>query len=248
MNVVIKTEPKERLLVIPRTKIRLNILVEHPKHNWKRIDVKLNYNPVLSTTPSEHQITSKNDIGMSSLVEEIVAPAKLGELPIGEVAITLDGEERAQYLPTMRVLSEDGFFEEMVAGKLRELGFEAVRLGGPSKPDVEATPKKDPSQRLHVEATLEDTYDIAKFRSDVSKFREWRRLRQYKRLVIVTYTDRITDGVVRVLKRTHDPISLIYFKDLEKLATEFIQGHLSIYQVQFILMGHTGIIPLESLM
>ncbi len=244
---MIKTEPKERLLVIPKTKVRLNILVEHPKGNWKRIDVKLNYNPILSTTPSEHQITSKNDVGMSSLLEEIVAPTKLGELPIGEVAITVDGEERSQYLPTMRVLSVDGFFEEMVAGKLRELEFEAVRLGGPSKPDVEAALKKDPGQRLHVEATLEDTYEIAKFRNDVSKFREWRRIRQYKRLIIVTYTDRITDAVVRILKRTHDPISLISFTDLEKLATEFIRGHLSIYQVQFILLGHTGIVHLESL-
>jgi len=234
-------------LVVPKTRIRLNILVEHPKSSWRSIGVKLNYNPVLAMGPSEHQITGKNDVGMSSLTEEVIAPSKLGEFPIGEVVITIDGDERSQYLPTMRVLSEDGYFEEMVAEKLRELEFEAVRLGGPSKPDVEAAPKKDPSQRVHLEATLEDSYEISKFRNDVSKFREWRRIRQYKRLIIVTYSNRITDGVARQFRRTHDPISLIKFKDLEKLASDFRKGLLSIYQVQWILLGHTGIIHLESL-
>jgi len=247
MDVIIKTDPKERLFAIPKTRIRLNVLVEHPKGNWKRIQVTLNYNAAFGLTPSEHQITSKNDIGMSSISEEVVVPDKLGEFPIGEVNVRVNNDERSQYLPTVRILSEEGYFEQMVAERLRELEFEAVRLGGPRKPDVETSPKKDLSQRAHVEGTLEDYYELSKFRNDTSKFREWRRARQYKRLIIVTYTDRISEGVARALRRTHDPISLIRYRDLETLASMFEKGLVSIYQVQFLLLGHTGIVQVDAL-
>ena len=248
MDIAIKTDPKERLLVIPKARIRLNILVEHPKTSWKRIRVKINYNPSFSLAPSEHHITEKNDVGMNSLREEVIVPNKLGEFPLGEVIINVNGEERSQYLPTMRILSEEGYFEETVTEKLRDLEFEAVRLGGPRRPDAEASPKKDPTQRVQVEATLEDSYELSKFRNDVSKFREWHRIRQYKRLLIVTNTDKIAEGVKRALRRTSDPISLIKYRDLDRLASSLKQGLISIYQVQLLLLGHTGIIELESLM
>jgi hypothetical protein len=248
MQAIVDVEPKERLLAIPGSKLRFNIRIEHPKTSWKRIEVLINYSPIFSHQPSRFLITEKNEINMSSLTDEItVTEKRLGEVPIGDIIVNVDGQENSQYLPTVRMLSPDGYFEEKVAEKLRQMEFEAVRLGGPRRPDVEANPRKEPTQRIQVEATLEDYYDIAKYRIDVGKFHEFKRSRQYKRLLIVVNTDKVADGVIHQLRRTPDPISLVRFVDLEKLAIDFSQGLVSRFQVIACLLAHTGLVSLESL-
>jgi hypothetical protein len=248
MHALINVEQKERLLAIPGSKLRFNIRIEHPKTSWKKIEVRISYSPVFSRQPSRFLITEKNEINMSSLTDEItVIEKRLGDVAIGDIIVNVDGQESSQYLPTVRVLSLDGYFEEKVAEKLREVEFEAVRLGGPGRPDVEANPRKEPTQRIQVEATLEDHYDLAKYRIDVGKFHEFRRSRQYKRLLIVVNTNKIADGVVRQLRRTPDPISLVRYEDLERLATEFSDTRVSRFQVIACLLAHTGLVSLESL-
>jgi hypothetical protein len=248
MQALIDIDPKERLLVIPQSKIQFNILVEHPKTDWKRIEVRINYSPMFGREPSRYVITQKNEIHMTSLTEkmEIVA-RRLGEVPLGDVVVNVDGDERSQYLPTVRIMSPDGYFEEKVAETLRELEFEAIRLGGPGRPDVEANPKREPAQRVQVEATLEDHYDIERYRNDVAKFHEFKRARQYKRLLIVVNTDKIAEGVMQKLARATDPISLVRYQDLQNLASQFSQGRVSRFQVVAHLMAHTGFVDVESL-
>ena len=193
-------------------------------------------------------IRAKNEIGMSSLTEEVtVIEKRLGEVSLGDIIVNVDGDERSQYLPPVRIMALDAYFEEKVAEKLRDIEFDAVRLGGPGRPDVEANPKKEPTQRVQVEATLEDYYDMAKYRSDVGKFHEFKRVRQYRRLLIVVNTDKIADGVLHQLKRTTDPISLVRYEDLESLATQFSQGCVSRFQVVAVLLAHTGLVSMESL-
>jgi hypothetical protein len=248
MQALIDIEPKERLLVIPGSKVRFNVRIEHPKTSWKRIEVRINYSPVFSHPPSEYVIKAKNEIGMSSLTEDVtVMEKRLGEVSLGDIIVNVDGDERSQYLPPVRIMALDAYFEEKVAEKLRDIEFEAVRIGGPGRPDVEANPKKEPTQRVQVEATLEDYYDMAKYRSDVGKFHEFKRVRQYKRLLIVVNTDKIADGVLHQLKHTTDPISLVRYEGLESLAAEFSQGRVSRFQVVAVLLAHTGLVSLESL-
>jgi len=249
MQALINIDPKERLLVIPQSKIRFNVRVDHPKTSWKKIEVRINYNPIFSCPPCEYVITEKNEIGMSSLTEELTIVARrLGEVPLGDIIISVDGEERSQYLPTVRIVSLDAYFEEKVAEKLRELEFEALRLGGPGRADVEANPKKEPTQRIQVEATLEDHYDVQRFRNDVGKFHHLKRVRQYKRLLIVVNSNKIADGVLQQLSRTADPISMIRYEHLENLVSLFKQGLVSKYQVIAVLMAHTGLVGKENLM
>jgi hypothetical protein len=248
MQALIEIEPKERLLVIPDSKISFNIRIEHPKTPWKRIEVRINYSPIFSRQPSRYVITETNEIGMSSLSEEVaIVGRKLGEVALGDVIVNVDGEERSQYLPTVRILPLEGYFEEKVAETLRELEFEAVRLSGPSRPDVEANPKREPTQRFQVEATLEDFYDTTKYRIDVGKFHEFKRAGHYKRLLIVANTGKIAEGVLQKLERTTDPISLVRYEDLENLAARFSQGQVSRFQVLAVLFAHTGLVDLENL-
>jgi hypothetical protein len=248
MQALINIDPKERLVVIPQSKIRFNVRVDHPKTNWKRIEIHINYNPIFSRPPCKYVITEKNEINMSSLTEELtIVEKRLGEVPLGDIIVNVDGEERSQYLPTVRIMSLDAYFEEKVAEKLRELEFEAIRLGGPGRPDVEANPKTEPTQRVQVEATLEDHYNVQRFRNDIGKFHHFKRARQYKRLLIVVNSDKISDVVVQQLRRTTDPISLIRYEHLENLVSHFLQGRVSKYQVIAVLMARTGLVDMENL-
>ncbi len=242
MGVIIDVD-SERIAVVPNTKVRLNILVEHPKSRWKEIRVTANYHPEFGAGSKEFpKISESNEAGISVLTDELTIPARVGENRLGDIQVKIDGETKEQYLPKLRILTLEGFFEEKVAEKLRKLGFDAIRLGGPRRPDIEAVHKRQPEQRFQVEATTEDHYDLDRLRRDKGKFNELKRERNYRRLLIVVNTEKISGGVTRQLRIESTPVSLITFRDLSSLARMYEEAKVSSYEI-IATLSQTGIIP-----
>ncbi len=241
MGVIIDVD-SERIAVIPNTKVRLNILVEHPKRRWKEIRVRANYHPEFGGGSKEFsKITEPNEAGISVLTDELTIPTRVGEHRLGDIQVNIDGETKEQYLPKLRILTLEGFFEEKVAEKLRKLGFDAIRLGGPRRPDIEAVHKKQPEQRFQVEATTEDHYDLDRLRRDKGKFHELKRERNYRRLLIVVNTEKIAGGVTKQLRIENTPVSLITFRDLSSLSGMYEEAVVSSYEI-IATLSQTGII------
>lgn len=239
--------PEENIKAVAGKRIRLNVQIEHPRTRWKNIKLMIKYNELFCQQPVERSITEPNDVGFSVIADEITIPeVPPTEQRLGEIIVESNGDTRSEYLPKIKIVSLEGYFEESVAQRLRELGFEANRWGGPSNPDVEAFHPDQPSQKYQVEATTEKKYDLDKYWKDTGKFRDMKEKFQFKRLLIVTLADLkdICPGVTKRLKRASDPFSLITYRDLQKLATKYTQIEISKYEVLAVLL-QTGIIPVD---
>ena len=247
MDVFVETDPKERLLVIPNTRIRVNVLVEHPRTNWKRIEVRIVYDSSLSHPSSSHTITERNESRMSSFSEELIAPSKFGELPLGDLFVNVDGAERSHYLPTIRILSETGFFEELVAGSLRRLGFEVSRFSRQNMPGLEVFHRRRASERIHVEATPESFYGVQDFERHLAKFRKFERSRIYRRLLIVVFGT-VAESVRRRISRSPQLISIVSYRELTRLDFELQNGTISSYEVIEVFLDRKGLIGMERSM
>jgi hypothetical protein len=186
-------------------------------------------------------ITESNEAGISILSAEVIAPDVFRDIRIGEISVKIDGDVKVQYLPLLRILSPEGFFEEDVVERLRTLGYEAVRLGGPSQPDVEATHRKRPEEKFQVETTSRNRYDIQEYRTDIAKHLSLKREKRYHHLLIVVNASRISEAVKEKLQREREMVSLVLFRDLAAMASLYQDAEISSYEV-IALLSQRGLV------
>lgn len=237
MGILIEV-PQDIITAVPGKRIRLNIQVEHPSGTWNEILVDVDFNQALGL-PSFSRRLERNEAGFSSMglefivpsQHDFVVPSERRELRIGELTVTRNGEKRSEQLPKLRILAPESYFEEIVAEMLRSLGYEVQRYGGPRNPDLVAYHADQPNQKIEVEATTESSYGLSKYRSDVGKFHGLKHPHNLQRLLIVTRSQRIEPGVIKQLKRVHDPFTLVCYGDLEKLRSKYVNCQISKFEV-----------------
>jgi len=215
---------------VPGKKIRINIQVEHPSGSWDSINVSVDYSLSLGL-PSTQRTVEHNEVHFSTIQVDFEAPSRPKELRIGTITITRNGEKASEPLPKLRILAPESYFEEMVAEKLRSLGYEVQRYGGPRNPDLVAYHPDQPGVKIQVETTTESSYDLMKFRGDTGKYHGLKHAHNFQRLLIVTKSDRIESGVQEVLGRIHEPFTLICYQDLGKLCSKYRNCQISKYEV-----------------
>jgi hypothetical protein len=239
--------PEETILGLAGKKIIFHVQVELPRLQWRTIRVEFNYANELGLSPSKYTISEPTEVGFTSIRDEILLPDHIGEFRLGTLRIIHNGDDASYYLPRVRVMTLDGFFEESVAKCLRALGFDAKRWGGRDRPDIIAFHPKQRDQVMQVEATTEKRYDIDKWRSDIGKFYDLKDRYSTRRLLVVTLAGprEVSTEVKKRLARSDNRFSLICYDHLDKLQSMF--GEFQIGDTEVIAqLGRAGFIEIVS--
>lgn len=239
--------PDETILGLAGKKIIFNVQVELPRLQWRTIRIEFDYANEFGVQPSKYTISKPTEVGFTTIREEIILPNQVGEFRLGTLRIVHNGDVSPYYLPRVRILTFDGFFEESVAKCLRALGYDAKRWGGRDRPDIIAFHPKQRDQVMQVEATTEKRYDIDKWRSDIGKFYDLKDRYGSRRLLVVTLVGPhdVSTEVKKRLARTDNRFSLICYEHLEKLQSMF--GEFQIGNTEVIAqLGRAGFIEIVS--
>ena len=164
-----------------------------------------------------HSLLFRTTNFVSRVPKDILGRKKRKILPyLGKFEILVNKQKiYTEELPPIRIIDNHIHFEtETVPETLEALGFCVTVIGGKNEPDLIAYHLQINPQKIDVEPTLSATYGLSDLDNDRGKFGRYIKKYNFKRMLAVCQSKKISEDVIEDLNKTSDPIGLIEFKDL----------------------------------